>query len=376
MKPATRPFRRTALGLTALVLAAAITGCAGRPQGAGQGTAQAGEVRVATAADLKVLEENARKEGAVVSYALPDDWANWGESWKLFTQKYGLTHKDTDMSSAEEIQKFKAERNNPQADVGDIGIQFASTAVREGVTLPYKNSRWHEIPDWAKHPDGHWVAWYTGTISIMANKNLVQNVPRTFADLLKPEYKGQIAFGDPRQAANANWAVFAAAFALGGDEKNVEPGLDFFARLHKSGNLIPVAPTAANIEKGEAPIVINWDFLNLYQRDRLKDKIPLEVVIPADGTVVGAYVNIINRWAPHPNAAKLWQEWVLSDQGQILLAKGYARPIRNVKLPPEVAAKLLPPEAYKSARVIRDWDAFEASAKKVAAEWGPRVLGQ
>lgn len=333
-------------------------------------------VSVTTPEELAKIEEAARKEGAIVSYGLPDDWANWGESWKLFTEKYGLTHRDTDMSSAEEIQKFKAERNNPQADVGDIGIQFAPIAVREGVTMPYKNSYWNEIPDWAKDPDGNWVVWYTGVISFLVNTDLVPEVPRTFADLLKPEYKGKISMNDPRQAANANWAVFAASFAFGGDEHNVDPGLDFFAKLAKSGNITPVSPTPANIEKGEAPIVINWDFLNLYQRDRLKGRIPLEVVIPQDGTVVGAYASIINRWAPRPNVAKLWQEWVFSNQGQILLAKGYARPIRKVEIPAEIKEKLLPEEMYQSARVIRDWDAFWKSSQKIAEEWGPRVLGE
>ncbi|MDI3270496.1 MAG: ABC transporter substrate-binding protein, partial [Bacillota bacterium] len=184
--------------------------------GCGSTVAQTGPVPIATPETIAQLEEGARKEGAIVSYGLPDDWANWKESWATFTQRYGLKHQDTDMSSAEEIQKFKAERNRPQADVGDIGIQFGPTAVAEGVTMAYKNSHWNEIPDWAKDPEGNWVAWYTGTMSIMVNKNLVANTPKTFKDLLKPEYKGKIAFGDPRQAANANWAVFAAAFALGG----------------------------------------------------------------------------------------------------------------------------------------------------------------
>ncbi|MCX7667906.1 MAG: ABC transporter substrate-binding protein, partial [Atribacterota bacterium] len=117
------------------------------------------ELTPTTPEELAKIEAEARKEGAIVSYGLPDDWANWGESWKLFTEKYGLTHRDTDMSSAEEIQKFKAERNNPQADVGDIGIQFTPIAKKEDVTMPYKNSYWNEIPNWAKDPNGHWVVW-------------------------------------------------------------------------------------------------------------------------------------------------------------------------------------------------------------------------
>ncbi len=337
----------------------------------------AADVKITTPADVKAMEDAVKKEGKIVSYGLPDNWANWGESWQAFTKKYGLKHEDTDMSSAEELAKFAAEKNNPIADVGDIGILFAPEAVKQGVVMPYKNSHWNEIPDWAKDPDGHWCAWYAGTMAFVVRTDMVKNVPQTWKDLLKPEYKGMIAFGDPRQAANANWAVFAAAVANGGSEHNIAPGIDFFAKLYKSGNLIPVDPLLGAVQKGEAPISFNWDFNGLGFRDKLAEsKIPLEVVIPRDGTVSAPYVSIINKWAPHPNAAKLWVEYVMSDAGQIALARGYARPIRNVKLPADVAKRVLPASAYKSVKPISDWEAAVVAGKEIAAQWSSKVMGQ
>lgn len=335
------------------------------------------EAKVTTQAEIKAFEEAVKKEGKIVSYGLPDNWANWGESWQAFMKKYGLKHEDTDMSSAEELAKFAAEKNNPIADIGDIGILFAPEAIKQGVVQPYKNSHWAQIPDWAKDPNGNWCAWYTGTMAFVVRTDMVKNVPKTWKDLLKPEYRGMIAFGDPRQAANANWAVFAAAVANGGSEKSIAPGIEFFAKLQKSGNLIPVDPLLGAVQKGEAPISFNWDFNGLGFRDKLAEsKIPLAVVIPKDGTISAPYVAIINKWAPHPAAAKLWQEYVFSDAGQIALARGYARPIRKVKLPADVAKKVLPASDYKSVKPISDWNAAIAAGKQIAADWGSKVMGQ
>jgi putative spermidine/putrescine transport system substrate-binding protein len=339
--------------------------------------ALAAEVKVTSSADLKAFEEAVKKEEKIVSYGLPDNWANWGESWQAFTKKHGLKHEDTDMSSAEEIAKFAAEKNHPIADIGDIGILFAPEAIRQGVVQPYKNSRWADVPNWAKDPNGNWCAWYTGTMAFVVRTDMVKHVPHTWKDLLKPEYLGMIAFGDPRQAANANWAVFAAAVANGGSEQNIAPGIDFFAKLSKSGNLIPVDPLLGAVQKGEAPISFNWDFNGLGFRDKLAEsKIPLEVVIPKDGTISAPYVSIINKWAPHPNAAKLWVEYVFSDAGQIALARGYARPIRSVKLPADVAKKVLPASAYQSVKPISDWEAAVVAGKQIAKDWSAKVMGQ
>ncbi|MFM9277090.1 ABC transporter substrate-binding protein [Paenibacillus jiagnxiensis] len=321
---------------------------------------------------LEEIEANAKKEGTVVSVGMPDTWANWKDTWDQLNTKYGISHTDTDMSSAEEIAKFEAEKDKPTADIGDVGSAFAPVAVEQGVTQPYKTSYWDEIPDWAKDKDGHWIIGYTGSISFLTNKNKVQNPPQSWEDMKNGNYK--IIVGDVTKAAQAQMTVLAAAIAYGGDESNIEPGIAYFEELAKQGRLSNAEGSRANIEKGEVEVMIAWDFNNLNDRDAI-NKDQFDVVIPEEGSVMSGYATIINKWAPHPNAAKLAREYILSDEGQINLAKGYARPIRdNVQLPEDVAAKLLPVDEYKNVKPVNDYKVWEETAKTLPQLWQERVL--
>jgi putative spermidine/putrescine transport system substrate-binding protein len=363
--------RLGSLGLTLLIVAA----CGGTNSpapSAGGGGASAAPSQDA-AAIIADLEAKTKAEGALNSYGMPPDWTNFGEIWDGFLPKYGLTHSDTDMSSAEEIQKFDAEKNNPVADIGDIGIQFGPVAVAAGAVAAYKPTRWDKIPDYAKDPDGYWMCWYTGTVSFAVNTALVKNVPKTWADLLKPEYKGQVAISDPRNSGQGAMTVLAATFANGGDEKNLDPGFAYFDKLNKAGNFTPVAPSKANVEKGEAPIAILWDYNALPMRDDLaavSPAVPIEVVIPSDGTTQAPYCHIINKYAAHPNAAKLFREYILTDEVQILQAKKYARPlVQGVQIPADLAAKFPPDSAYAAVKPITDWKAAADAVAKLASDW-------
>lgn len=331
-----------------------------------------------TASGTKLTEEKMaekiKTEGKIVSYGMPDDWANLGSIWSKFTTMYGITHEDTDMGSQEELSKFEAEKDAAVADVGDIGIAFGPKAVEMGVVAPFKNAFWNEIPDWAKDPNGYWCAEYLGTIAFAVRTDLVKNVPQSFADLLKPEYKNMVAMDDPRQGAQGQFALLAATFANGGNEKDLTKGFEFFAKLKKSGNLIAVETNPANIQKGEAPISIIWDFRAIgYKRDL---GVPMEIVIPSDGTVVGPYVSIINKYAPHPNAARAFNNYLYSDEAQIAYATGGARPIRNVALPPDIATTFPAMDSYKSAKAITDWGAWTTSSQGIADKWESLVLAQ
>lgn len=321
---------------------------------------------------LTEIEANAKTEGSVVSVGMPDTWANWKDTWADMKTKYSLDHTDTDMSSAEEIAKFDAEKDKPTADIGDVGIAFGPVAVDKGVTQPYKTSYWDEVPEWAKDKDGHWIVGYQGTIAFMTNTKLVQNPPKSWEDLKNGDYK--IVVGDVTKAAQAQMAVLAAAIAFGCDEKNIEPGLAFFEDLAKQGRIANVEASLANIEKGEVPVTLLWDFNALNYSDQLgKDQ--YAVAVPKEGSVVSGYATIINKYAPHPNAAKLTREYILSDEGQINLAKGYARPIRDsVKLPDDVQAKLLPKDEYANAKPVGDYKAWEETAKSIPEQWQERVL--
>ena len=323
--------------------------------------------------DVKSLEQAARAEGEVNSVGMPDSWANWKDTWADLSKLYGLKHMDTDMSSAQEIAKFAAEKDNATADIGDVGAAFGPIAVQQGVTQAYKPTTWEQIPSWAKDADGHWMLAYTGSIAFIVNKQLVKDVPKSWADLKQGKYK--VAIGDVSAAAQAVNGVLAAAIANGGDEKNIQPGLDFFAEIAKQGRLGLSNPTIQTLEKGEVEVGIVWDFNGLSYRDQI-DPSRFEVLIPSDGSVISGYTTIINKYAKHPNAAKLAREYILSDAGQINLAKGNARPIRaeHLTLPAEVQAKLLPNEQYAKVQPIKDPAAWEATSKALPQLWQENVI--
>jgi putative spermidine/putrescine transport system substrate-binding protein len=328
---------------------------------------------MAAGTDLQTLEKAARAEGTVNSVGMPDSWANWKDTWNDLNSKYGLKHSDTDMSSAQEIAKFAAEKDNATADIGDVGAAFGPIAVQQGVTQPYKPSTWEQIPSWAKDADGHWMLAYTGSIAFIVNKQLVKEVPKSWADLKNGKYR--VAIGDVSAAAQAVNGVLAAAIANGGDEKNIQPGLDFFAAIAEQGRLSLSNPTIQTLEKGEVEVGIVWDFNGLSYRDQI-DPSRFEVLIPSDGSVISGYTTIINKYAKHPNAAKLAREYILSDAGQINLAKGNARPIRaeHLTLPAEVQAKLLPNEQYAKVKPITDAAAWEATSKALPQMWQENVI--
>lgn len=328
------------------------------------------------AADLPSLEAAAKAEGAVNSVGMPDNWANWKGTWEDLSKTYGLKHIDTDMSSAQEIAKFAAEKDNASADIGDVGAAFGPIAVKKGVTQPYKPSTWDQVPQWAKDQDGHWALAYTGTIAFIINKKLLHgsSAPQSWADLKDGKYK--VSIGDVSTAAQAANGVLAAAMALKGDERNVQPALLMFADLAQQGRLSLSNPTIATLEKGEIEVGVVWDFNGLSYREKMPNPDDYLVLIPSDGSVISGYTTLINKYAKHPNAAKLTREYIFSDAGQINLARGNARPIRaeHLKLPEDVQAKLLPNEQYRIAKPISDADAWEKTSRELPRKWNEQVI--
>ncbi|WPK12641.1 extracellular solute-binding protein [Lysinibacillus louembei] len=320
---------------------------------------------------LEELVTKAKEEGVVNSVGMPDTWANWVETWEELGTEYSLKHADTDMSSAEELAKFEAEKDDATADIGDVGIAFGPIAKEKGLTLPYNTSYWDDIPEWAKDDEGHWIVGYTGTISFIADTNNVKNPPKSWEDLKNGDY--QVSIGDALTANQAQFAILAAAMAFGGDESNIQPGIDFFAELAKQGRL-QGDPSVANLEKGEIDVAILWDFNSLGYRSQI-DESRFDVVIPAEGSVTSGYATVINKYAKNPYAAMLAREYILSDAGQENLAKGYARPIReNVELSAEVKALLLPSDMYTNAQPVKDQKKWEETTKQIPQLYQEQVL--
>jgi putative spermidine/putrescine transport system substrate-binding protein len=289
----------------------------------------AGATSAADFGGMDQLIAAAQEEGELNVIALPPDWANYGKMIDTFAQKYGIevNSAQPDASSQDEINAANQLRGQGRApDVFDLG---ANVALRNtDLFAPYKVATWDDIPDALKDPDGLWVSDYGGYMSIGYDADSVPPVTRV-QDLLKPEYRGRVALnGNPTQAAAGFNGVMMAALANGGSADDIAPGVEFFRQLKEAGNFLPVDPTPATIASGQTPVVIDWEYLNVAQGAALEGQRDWNLVVP-DGAIVGAfYVQAINKDAPHPAAARLWQEFLYSDEGQNIWLQGFARPVR------------------------------------------------
>ena len=278
---------------------------------------------------MDALIAAAKEEGELNVIALPPDWANYGKMIETFAQKYGIkvNSAQPDANSQDEINAANQLRGQDRApDVFDLG---SNVALRNtDLFAPYKVATWADIPDELKDPDGRWVSDYGGYSSIGYDADSVP-APTSVKDLLKPEYRGRVALnGNPTQASAGFHGVMMAALANGGSADDIAPGVEFFRQLKEAGNFLPVDPTPATIESGQTPVVIDWEYLNVAQTAALKGQRDWQLIVP-EGAVVGAfYVQAINKDAPHPAAARLWQEFLYSDEGQNIWLQGFARPVR------------------------------------------------
>lgn len=327
---------------------------------------------------MDALVTAAKAEGNLTVIALPHDWCNYGEALAAFSAKYGITINELnpDGGSADEIQAIVANKDNkgPQApDVIDVGYGFGPQLIADKLVMPYKVSTWDSIPADSKDPDGYWYGDYYGVLAFEVNSDLVKNVPADWADLLQPEYKGQFALaGDPRASAQAQMSVYAAAIYNGGSLDAVQPGLDFFKKINDAGNFVPVIAKQATVAKGETPIILRWDYSALADKDTLAGNPNIAVVYPKSGTIAGIYIQAISAYAPHPNAAKLWQEFLYSDEGQNIWLKGYCHPIRFADMqsrgviPADVAAKL---PTFSGPIAFPSIDQINAAKQVIGDNW-------
>jgi len=341
----------------------------------------AGPPTVETKAGLALLVKNAKKEGHLNTIALPPDWANYGEMISTFSKKYGIpiTNDNPDGSSAQENEAIRSLKGDSRApDVVDVSLSFAIAGANEGLYAKYFNTNYKTIPRALKDTRGYWMGDYWGAVSIGYNKSLVSNPPKTWKDLTKPEYKGKVAMnGSPLSSGSAIAGVFAATLGAGGTLSDVGPGIDFFAALKKSGNFIPVQTTPQTVASGQTPISIDWDYNNLaYVKE-----FPAAnwgVSIPSDGVYAAYYAQAINATAPHPWAARLWEEFCYSDQGQLIWLKGFSHPARfndlaqRKVLPKNLLAALPSSALYAKVKFASLSQQTKAKAK-IASDWPSKV---
>jgi len=320
---------------------------------------------------MDLLVEAAQAEGQLNVIALPHDWMNYGEVLDTFSRKYGIQIIELTPNAGSQ-DELKAIRNSGSLgedkapDVVDVGLSFAVQAKTEKLLQPYKVSSWDTMPDAIKDADGYWYGGYYGVMAFEVNPQYATAVPADWADLLAPGQKVALG-GLPPNSYQGMMAVYAASLASGGSLTDIIPGLRFFQKVNNAGNLVDITATGQTVASGETPIALRWDYLALADRYAQANERDILVIIPASGVLAGLYAQAISRRAPHPNAAKLWMEFLFSDEGQILWMKGFGHPVRFANLlergvvPDEVLDRLPPPEPYLTA-------AFPTSAQLSAAD--------
>ncbi|MFZ2964789.1 MAG: extracellular solute-binding protein [Rhodoglobus sp.] len=314
---------RTFAGV-ALVAAAAIT-LSACTTGAPTDVDAAAATSAADFGGLEALIAAAQAEGELNVIALPDNWANYGEIKALFEEKYGITvnSADPDISSAEEIAAADNLAGQDTApDVFDLGT--AVTLDSLDYFAPYQVANWNEIPEGNKEATGLWVNDYTGSMSIGYQSNEVAE-PTSLDDLLGDDYRGAVALnGDPTQAGAAFAAVGLATVQSGGTLDDFTPGIEYFEQLNDAANVLPVNVTEAAIAAGEIKVAFDWSYNNLAVASTVEGW----KVTTLPGTIYTSFYNqAINKDAPHPAAARLWQEFLYSPEAQNLFIVGGAYPV-------------------------------------------------
>ncbi len=297
-----------------------------------------------------------------ICYNCPTEWADWGTQLRAIKAKTGITVPADNKNSGQSLAQLVAEKASPVADVTYLGVTFAIQAQKDGVVAPYQPAHWKDIPYGMKDPAGNWFSIHSGTLGFMVNVDALKGkpVPKSWADLLKPEYKGLVGYLDPASAFVGYVGAVAVNDARGGKLDNFAPAIDYFKALQKNEPIVPKQTSYARVLSGEIAILLDYDF-NAY-RAKYKDGANVQFVIPAEGTVVVPYVMSLVNKAPHPAEAKKVLDFVLSDEGQAIWAKAYLRPVRASAMPKEVQAQFLPAAEYARAKTV-DYGAMAAAQR-------------
>ena len=287
-------------------------------------------------------------------YNCPPEWADWAGQLNAIKENLGIDIPFDNKNSGQTLSQLIAEKNNPVADIAYFGVTFGILAKDAGVVEAYKPALWDQIPAGLKDPDGYWFTIHSGTLGLFVNKDALggKPVPKSWKDLLKPEYKGMVGYLDPSSAAVGYSGAVAINIALGGSLDNFDPAIQYFKELKKNDPIVPKQTSYARVLSGEIPILFDYDF-NAY-RGKYKDKANVEFVIPAEGTLMAPYVMSLVKGGPQSANGKKALDFTLSDKGQAVWANAFLRPVRPTAMTPELTAKFLPDSEYARAKTV-DW---------------------
>ena len=294
-----------------------------------------GNAKTATsAADLggmDALVAAANTEGALNLIALPPDWSDYKEVIAGFAKKYPnikVNSQQPDASSAEEIAAADTNKGTDKApDVFDLGTSVTLASLDH--FAPYKVAAWSDIPEANKEPTGLWVNDYTGVMTVGYNSDITGKDLTSLDDLTDPKLKGLVGLnGDPTQANSPLIAVVFAGLANGGSLDDISKGVAYFAKLHKAGTLSNTKSSGQLVAAGKMAVIFDWSYNQLPIAAAGESNGYTWKTFTPKGVALGSYYNqAVNKDAPHPAAARLWQEYLYTAQAQNFWAKGGALPV-------------------------------------------------
>ncbi|UYG00628.1 extracellular solute-binding protein [Halomonas sp. GD1P12] len=320
----------------------------------------------------QALYDEALEEGLVVSFDTGPTWANWQSQFNGFTERYpGVQIVFNDLGSGATVVSLEQSRNRPQADTAYYYASSAINAYEKDLLSPFTPINFDTIPEVFKAEDGEWFTIHSLNVAFLVNKQLVDEVPQSWEDLLDEQYRNSIVYLDPRSTGQGQVVTLAANYGAGGDLDNLEPGIDYLSELSRSGNVARVVGTTpyAQFVRGEIPIWIGYenDGLKASITDGMGDNVA--VVIPEEASVAAPYAISLVKDGPNPNAGRLWLNYVMSDEGQRTFAEGFVRPVNgDIELPETLvdAPQIQPLDVQAASRISSD----------LSQLWTQRVLSQ
>ena len=266
--------------------------------------------------------------------------------------------------SGEALAQLIAERDNPKTDIwfggtGDPHLQ----AAEQDLSLAYESPMMGQLHPWAqqqaKQSGYKTVGIYSGPLGFAYNTELLAKkklpVPKTWADLLKPEYKGEIQMANPG-SSGAAYTALATLVQLMGESQ----AWDYMAKLHRNMSSYPrsgEAPIKA-VSRGEAAIAIG--FIALAPGEKAAG-FPIEAFTPAEGTGAEIGSMSIIKGAPHMEAAKRFYEWALTPQAQ-----QFAFAARGFQVPSNMSTVVDPrvPDVKKIKLIKYDYNKYGQAAER------------
>ncbi len=259
----------------------------------------------------------------------------WCQGMKQeFEAKYGITVNYVRMSSGEALARIQAEKDNPQFDIWWGGpIDSFVAAKQAGVLEAYDSPNYKNLIDPVKYkdPDNYWVGIYVGSLGFATNTNwLAQNPgvepPRSWDDLLRPEFRRQVMVAHPSTSGTSYTAV-ATVLQIRGEQAGWEYLQKYagqIAQYTKSG-----AAPAKFVGQGEAAVAIVFSHDIVHEIDN--NNMPLVLTFPQEGTGYEIGGMAIIKGAKHLDAAQKWFDWAISAEAQALGPKYRAYQAPTVK---------------------------------------------